>query len=412
MTELLLAKGAKVNDTDGLGDTPLMWASYADFLNTSLVARLIEAGADAGIKNKLGESAMTWAARRGETPVTALLRRAGGTSDQPAPSAAAAIVQTSNNALPEVRDAIARSLAVLDKGGPQFFKVSGCISCHNQTLPLTAGVLARAKGIEPNAVIEKQQMKSVLAILKPAQEILAEGSDVVPDFPVTGPYILQALAALKYEADGVTAAAVHNIAAKQLKDGSWIGWSPRPPIENGDIQATALGIYALRTYGLPGRQAEFEARIAQARRWLRQAKPATTEEKAMRLAGLGWANASREEIAGAAQALLDDQRPDGGWGQLASLPTDAYATGKVLVTLHEAAKLSPVSTVYRSGVAFLLRTQKEDGSWLVKTRAFPFQPLKDSGFPHGRDQWISAAGTSWAAMALSYAVEPATVASR
>jgi hypothetical protein len=49
----------------------------------------------------------------------------------------------------------------------------------------------------------------------------------------------------------------------------------------------------------------------------------------------------------------------------------------------------------------LLRTQFTDGSWLVRTRAFPFQPLKDSGFPHGRNQWISAAGTSWAAMALS-----------
>jgi hypothetical protein len=30
----------------------------------------------------------------------------------------------------------------------------------------------------------------------------------------------------------------------------------------------------------------------------------------------------------------------------------------------------------------------------------PVQPYKESGFPHGRHQWISAAGTSWAAMAL------------
>ena len=33
----------------------------------------------------------------------------------------------------------------------------------------------------------------------------------------------------------------------------------------------------------------------------------------------------------------------------------------------------------------------------------PFQPYKESGFPHGKDQWISAAGTSWAVMALSAA---------
>jgi hypothetical protein len=32
-----------------------------------------------------------------------------------------------------------------------------------------------------------------------------------------------------------------------------------------------------------------------------------------------------------------------------------------------------------------------------------FQPYFDAGFPHGFDQWISAAGTSWATMALSMA---------
>jgi hypothetical protein len=52
---------------------------------------------------------------------------------------------------------------------------------------------------------------------------------------------------------------------------------------------------------------------------------------------------------------------------------------------------------------FCYETQLADGSWLVRSRSFPFQPLKDSGFPHGKDQWISAAGTSWAAMALSLA---------
>jgi hypothetical protein len=56
-------------------------------------------------------------------------------------------------------------------------------------------------------------------------------------------------------------------------------------------------------------------------------------------------------------------------------------------------------------VDFLLRTQRPDGSWWVRSRAFPIQPYKESGFPHGKDQWISAAGTRWAAMALSLAAE-------
>jgi hypothetical protein len=35
----------------------------------------------------------------------------------------------------------------------------------------------------------------------------------------------------------------------------------------------------------------------------------------------------------------------------------------------------------------------------------PLQPYFDSGFPYAHDQWISAAGTSWASMALSLTVE-------
>ena len=56
---------------------------------------------------------------------------------------------------------------------------------------------------------------------------------------------------------------------------------------------------------------------------------------------------------------------------------------------------------FKRGVEYLLRTQQEDGSWYVKSRAMTFQPYFESGFPHGRDQFISAAATSWAAIALA-----------
>jgi hypothetical protein len=47
----------------------------------------------------------------------------------------------------------------------------------------------------------------------------------------------------------------------------------------------------------------------------------------------------------------------------------------------------------------------------VKTRSIWVQPYFDSGFPYGEDQWISAAGTGWATMALSLTVEPQNSAS-
>jgi len=42
----------------------------------------------------------------------------------------------------------------------------------------------------------------------------------------------------------------------------------------------------------------------------------------------------------------------------------------------------------------------------VKTRSIWIQPYFESGFPYGTDQWISAAGTSWATIALSLTVDP------
>ena len=57
--------------------------------------------------------------------------------------------------------------------------------------------------------------------------------------------------------------------------------------------------------------------------------------------------------------------------------------------------------VYRKGLDFLLASQYPDGSWLVRTRAFPVQPYFESGFPFDRHQWISAAGTGWAAKAIA-----------
>jgi N-acyl-D-amino-acid deacylase len=60
-------------------------------------------------------------------------------------------------------------------------------------------------------------------------------------------------------------------------------------------------------------------------------------------------------------------------------------------------------------VRHLLSTQQADGSWYVATRAVPVQAYFDTGFPHGRDQFISAAATNWAVQALipAAASEPA-----
>jgi hypothetical protein len=82
--------------------------------------------------------------------------------------------------------------------------------------------------------------------------------------------------------------------------------------------------------------------------------------------------------------------------------------GQLAVAFAETTGIAGISgPQYERGVQYLLRTQQADGSWYVKTRALAFQPYFESGFPYGYDQWISAAATSWATMALAAALPPA-----
>ena len=174
----------------------------------------------------------------------------------------------------------------------------------------------------------------------------------------------------------------------------------RPPIESNDIEVTAVAMRALQMYG-PGTQPEaFRQAVERARDWLAAARPQAVEEHAFRLLGLSWAGAERGLIEGAVRELLATQRSDGGWAQLPTMASDAYATGEALVALQHGG-VGLEHAAFRRGVEFLLRTQLEDGSWYVRSRAEPIQAYFESGFPHRADQWISAAATAWATTALA-----------
>ena len=82
------------------------------------------------------------------------------------------------------------------------------------------------------------------------------------------------------------------------------------------------------------------------------------------------------------------------------MQADAYATGSVLVALNKAGNIAARNEVWSKGVAYLLDAQKPDGSWHVTSRATPEQEYFESGFPHGKDQFISAFATGWAAETL------------
>jgi hypothetical protein len=196
------------------------------------------------------------------------------------------------------------------------------------------------------------------------------------------------------------------IAELQWVDGRWHHGMARMPFESSDFAATALAVRVVSALGSQEHAAPNAQRLARAKAWLLATDPQTTDDKSFQLFGLHWAGADAEAINKAARQLLADQRSDGGWAQLPELASDAYATGQVLVALHQAGGVAVEGEAYQRGVKYLLRTQEDDGSWLVSTRARPANRYFESGYPHGKFQFISFAGSCWATRALILAAAP------
>ena len=259
--------------------------------------------------------------------------------------------------------------------------------------------MARGRHIAVDQEIAERQFNAVVSYLDDRRDRALQGLEIAGG-PDTLSYLLADLDAHGYAPTETTDAWARYLAMLQLPDGRWRVTVHRPPIESSDIEVTAMSLRALVRYAPQAQRAEYDGRIRAGAAWLATAHALTNEDRTFRLLGLSWARGPRAPIADAVRELRAAQRADGGWAQIDTLDSDAYATGQALVALQIAGGVPANDAAYQRGVAYLRKTQHPDGSWLVKARAVALQPQFDSGFPGGRDQWISAAGTSWAAMAM------------
>jgi ankyrin repeat protein len=394
--KMLLDRGADVNARDLQGNTLLMLTASSDAILVDTVKSLVERGADLDAKNPEGKTALDFAKLRGSTAVVDLLVKAGAKA-----GAAFTYPVASPKPAASVRAALERSIPLLQETDSIFMKKAGCVSCHHNSLTAMTVATARLHGVKVDDQIARNQLKKVGSYIETWRERALQGVSF-PGEAGTISYILLGLAAESYPPDAATDAMARYMQSRQWPDGRWRVFSYRPPFESDDITVTATSLRALHVYAPKAQRAKYETAVKRAADWLLKAQPETTQERVFQLLGLGWAGvkANNEIIRKNVRDLRREQRSDGGWSQLPTLGSDAYATGEVLVALKQAGALSVTDPVYKRGIEFLLKTQLEDGSWYVKSRAMPLQPYFESGFPHGHDQWISAAGTNWAAMAL------------
>jgi hypothetical protein len=319
-----------------------------------------------------------------------------------------------------IRAAVDRALPLLKTASAvEYPKHRDCFSCHNQGVPAVALALAKGRGFG----VEAQTLRSIAGLtaddLESAFDEYASGKGQ-PGGVIRAGYALWTLDVAGWKADEITAAVAHYLGVADRTRGHWRSGSGRPPSENSEFTATFLALRGLQAFGGQAsdskRAKEPEPEIAERSRralaWLKTARPHETEDRVFRLWAMKTAGASADELRAAASELLKTQRGDGGFSQLdesqkgkepgraRELESDAYATGSALMALHLAGGLATDDPAYRRGLAYLISSQRADGSWLVKSRSKPFQPYFESGFPHGGDQFISAAATAWAVGAL------------
>ena len=422
--ELLIAKGAKVDARDPFaGYTPLHWAASNESPRADLVKLLLAKGADPNAEGgqpigaflAVPQTPRLLAEKRGRTAIVEALIAAGAKEPPPVEKIAAA-----RHALPEKLDdatlinAAERALAVLqttaDKSRESYLQhVSNqdCTSCHQHYLPMMAVGHARNRSVR----FDREAAKKQLALFDQVKNLFFSreyiAQTVFHPEPAYGiGYEAFGLLAEKLPPSTATDVRIHHLLIVQAADGRWFSNLPRPPIQSGDVGATALAIQAIKRYCWPGQKQKFEAGIERARQWLWKAKVETNEDAVFQLLGLHWAGEPAEKLGDLARSLLQKQRKDGGWAQLPTLESDPYATGEVLYALAQAVKLPANDAAWQRGLRFLLETQQDDGTWHIARRAFPFQPTMSSGFPYHRDSWISATATSWAVIAMTQALPP------
>ena len=397
VVQALVDARGDVDARDIRGMTPLMLGVASETQDAAIVRLLVHAGAVVNARSAAGETPLDWAARYGNPDVISILKAEG------AHTAAASSAPVRPKGEPRsARAAVAAGAALLQRSAVEFFRQSGCVGCHHQAMTLLAVSAARAAGTKVDEAAAGELSKMIAAEFTAGLWSRMQRFD--PGGLADGQtYALLALAAAGHPRDEVTEAIALHTAALQHRDGRWhVGDASRSPIQESEIARTARALRVLQLYGPPSRQADCAARIARARDWLAAARARTTDDLAMQTAGLHWAGAP---AAAPGRALLEAQRADGGWAQNPNLASDAYATGEALWALREAGLLRPADAPYRRGVQFLLATQWPDGSWYVRSRAPKFQPYFQSGFPFEHDQWVSAAGTALAVMALAPAIQ-------
>ncbi|WP_406700791.1 prenyltransferase/squalene oxidase repeat-containing protein [Singulisphaera sp. Ch08] len=312
--------------------------------------------------------------------------------------------------LEQARKAIEQGLTFLGKDAVKWRQERGCATCHHGTMTVWALSEAKRQGYEVDAealadTIQWTKDQFVPRISKPRD--LREGWNLVSQPAIYLGVMSKSLPILSR--DEVNQVASH-LARYQEEDGAWLLGRPAnasPPTWESRETVALLAYLAWEAYVPPDPKEAAAARVSRekAAAWLSQTKPTdTTQAAALRLLLDVQTGKSAEQLQLGIDRLLRRQNQDGGWSQLNDMPSDAYATGQTLYALSFAAVENERPEIKRA-VAFLVATQRDDGSWPMTSRNHP--GIKTTRKPIRNPVPITYFGSAWAALGLVRSVPTA-----
>ena len=328
-------------------------------------------------------------------------------AEEPAATTPAAI----SPATPEqVHQTVERAIGYLQTESAAWLNTRGCAACHHVPLALWALGEADRQGYPTD---KKYVTDTVERLLGSKEKLLA--SKIFPDPAAPAdprpqgrglnmglPFLSVAARSFPALEEGQKQSLkliTEQIISKQQPDGSWEFFATlrRPPINESQTSDAAWIIMALQGEIGPDAPEPQRAALAKALAWLATAKSGSDpQDKALAILLALRTGKPREALQSTIDELLALQRADGGLGQLADLPTDAYATGQALYALSLVGYTAERSDVKRA-IDFLVARQTADGSWPMASRSTP------DGSPGSAKLLspITCAAASWATLGLS-----------
>lgn len=296
----------------------------------------------------------------------------------------------------DVTGTIDRGLSFLTKDSVAWKQSKQCYECHHA--PFTIWALNEGKkqgyAVDEDVLIEMTNWvlgKDYLGML--IKDRPAESEIVFNEAPL--------LLAVGIEAghtddlqDGL-----HKLLASVVNDqgidGSWKRAKEARPILSSPDTLTTLALLALSAPNAPDLGKEGKAAREKGLQWLLTAEP-DDELQPTVLRLILWRRLGRADIEWKPleQQLRSCQNEDGGWSQIKSANSDAYATGQALYALAEAGATRNDAAIQRAQ-SFLQKSQREDGAWAMTSRA-----IMGNGKVATKFEPITHAGSAWAVMGL------------